>query len=309
MLYLTMLLPPLMGMTFMMFVIQRGITALGSLETVFHTEPLLPPVDEQAEQALADQLQSGLQVQGLTFAYPDDPEHPLLKDVSFAVRPGEIVGIFGPIGSGKTTLVNIINRYLNPPPGMLTLDGIDITQISQATLRRHIVTVSQEPFLFSAAIRENVRFAAEDTDDVTIRQALNAAAMDEDMARFPAGLDTIAGEKGINLSGGQKQRIALARSLLKPCDLLILDDVMSAVDHETERYLIRQIYGFRHARSLLIVSHRVSVLERADRIIVLEHGRVTASGGHTGLIRQNGIYRQSYLLQTEQEAETKEASS
>lgn len=300
-LYLSMLLPPLMGMTFMLFVIQRGMTALGSLETVFNTQPTLPEVDSEAERLLPDQTQQGLELKALTYAYPDDPEHPILQDISFAVGPGEIVGIFGAIGSGKTTLINTINRYLDPPAGMITLDGIDITRLSQTRLREHIVTVSQEPFLFSASIRENVRFASEDSDDSVVQNALSAASMHEDITRFPAGLDTIAGEKGINLSGGQKQRIALARSLLKPCDLLILDDVMSAVDYETERYLIEQIYNFQHARALLIVSHRVSVLERADRIIVLENGRCSARGTHTELIRQNGIYRQSYLLQTEQE--------
>ena len=303
-LYLSMLLPPLMGMTFMLFVIQRGMTALGSLETVFNTQPSLPEVDTEAERLLPTPVQQGLQITHLTYAYPDDPENPILQDISFTLRPGEIVGIFGSIGSGKTTLINTINRYLNPPAGMITLDGIDITQLSQASLREHVVTVSQEPFLFSASIRENVRFAIEDSEDSAVEKALTSASMNEDMARFPAGLDTIAGEKGINLSGGQKQRIALARSLLKPCDLLILDDVMSAVDYETERYLIDQIYNFQHARSLLIVSHRVSVLERADHIIVLENGRCSASGTHAELIRQEGVYRQSYLLQTEQE-ETK----
>ena len=299
-LYLSMLLPPLMGMTFMMFVIQRGLTALGSLETVFATRPDLPEVDPTAERNLPQLLQTGLRVTGLSYAYPDEPTKPVLQDVGFSVRPGEIVGIFGAIGSGKTTLVNIINHYLKPPINTITLDGIDISAISQATLRQHIVTVSQEPFLFSASIRDNVSFAADQVAAGEVESALSAAAMNNDLAHFPAGLETIAGEKGINLSGGQKQRIALARSLLKPCDLLILDDVMSAVDHETERYLIEQIYAFQHARSLLIVSHRISVLEQADRIIVLEDGQISASGQHSELIQQPGIYRSAYLLQTEQ---------
>ena len=299
-LYLSMLLPPLMGMTFMMFVIQRGLTALGSLETVFTTQADVPEIDPAAESALPEQLQTGLSVTGLTYAYPDEPDKPILKDIGFAVRPGEIVGVFGAIGSGKTTLVNIINRYLKPPENSIALDGIDSTKISQAALRKHIVTVSQEPFLFSASIRDNVSFATDDIAEGQVEQALNAAAMNTDLAHFPAGLETIAGEKGINLSGGQKQRIALARSLLKPCDLLILDDVMSAVDHETERHLIEQIYAFQQARSLLIVSHRISVLEQADRIIVLEDGHISASGSHNELIQQPGIYRSAYLMQTEQ---------
>lgn len=296
-LYLSMLLPPLMGMSFMLFVLQRGMTALSSLETVFHTRPVLPPVDPQAEARLPSQLRQGLRVCGLSYAYPDAPDRPVLQDVSFAIGPSEIVGVFGTIGCGKTTLVNLVNRYLQPPAGSVSLDGVDIAAISHQRLRRHVVTVGQEPFLFSATIRDNVRFAAPEVDDETVRQALDSAAMRDDLARFPAGLDTLAGEKGINLSGGQKQRIALARALLRPCDLLILDEVLSAVDHETERYLIRRIYDFRQARSLLIVSHRISALERADRIVVLDAGRVADIGPHAELIRRDGLYRRAWLLQ------------
>lgn len=296
-LYLSMLLPPLMGMSFMLFVLQRGMTSLESLETVFLTRPLLPPVDPDAEARLPARLERGVQVSGLSYAYPDAPDTPVLRDVSFDIRVGEVIGLFGAIGSGKTTLVNLLNRHLDPPPDCIRLDGVDAAAIGQRTLREHILTVGQHPFLFSATIRDNVRFARADADDEEIRQALRMAAMNADLARFPAGIDTIAGERGINLSGGQKQRIALARALLQPCDLLILDDVLSAVDHDTERYLIRQIYGLRQARSLLIVSHRISALERADRIVVLEQGRVAALGTHAELIRREGIYRQAWVLQ------------
>ncbi len=299
-LYLTMLVPPLMGMTFMMFILQRGFTALTSLEAIFNTTPDIPPVDEEAERALPAQLQEGLRVEGLSYAYPDEPRRKVLRDVSFRVRPGEIVGVFGPIGSGKTTLVNAINRYLDPPPGALFLDGTDITAISQQRLRAAVVTVSQEPFLFSDSIRENIRFANAEAAAEEVEAAAEAAALTTDLAHFPMGLDTPVGEKGITLSGGQKQRIALARSLLRPCELLILDDVLSAVDHETERQLTGRIYGFRHARALLIVSHRTSVLQRAQRIVVLEAGRVADTGTHDELIAREGAYRTAFLLQSEQ---------
>jgi ATP-binding cassette subfamily B protein len=299
-LYLSMLVPPLMGMTFMIFVLQRGFTSLISLGEVFSTQPDLPPVQPAAGTGLGERLQGGLQVQGLHFAFPDDPVHPVLSDVSFSVRPGEIVGLFGPIGAGKTTLVNLLNRYLTPPPGTVLLDGVDVTAISQARLRRHVVTVTQEPFLFSDSVRENIRFAADSHDDLALQQAVSAAALQADLASFPAGLDTLVGEKGITLSGGQKQRIALARAILKPCDLLILDDVLSAVDHETERFLIEQIYRSRQARATLIVSHRTSALERAHRVVVLEGGHVTASAPHAELIQREGPYRQAWLLQSEQ---------
>lgn len=299
-LYLTMLVPPLMGMTFMMFMVQRGITALISLETIFRMQPELPPLVEAAEAAAQAPMRDGLAVRNLTYAYADDPTHPRLADVSLEIHPGEIVGLFGAIGSGKTTLVNLINRYLTPPPGTVLWDGADVRDVSLATLRRHIVTVTQEPFLFSDSVRDNISFGAvEGEAPQAVDAAAEAAALAEDVSRFPAGLDTMVGEKGITLSGGQKQRISLARSMLKPCDLLILDDVLSAVDHETERYLIEQIYGFQHARALLIVSHRVSVLERAQRIVVLDEGRVQATGTHAELIRQPGPYRDAWLLQHE----------
>jgi ATP-binding cassette, subfamily B, multidrug efflux pump len=302
-LYLSMLVPPLMGMTFMIFVLQRGFTSLISLGQVFNTLPDLPPVAAGAEARLPEALGEGLRVERLSYAYPDDPQRPVLRDVSLHVRPGEIVGLFGPIGAGKTTLVNLLNRYLTPPPGTVFLDGVDATEISQALLRRHVVTVTQEPFLFSDSVRENVRFAAAGaagTGEQALQQAVQAAALQPDLASFPAGLETLVGEKGITLSGGQKQRIALARSTLKPCDLLILDDVLSAVDHETERLLIEQIYRFQQARATLIVSHRISALERANRVVVLEDGRVTASGPHAELTQREGPYRQAWLLQREQ---------
>jgi len=299
-LYLTMLVPPLMGMTFMMFMVQRGITALISLETIFRMQPELPPLVADAEQAAQAPMQEGLAVRELTYAYPDDPAHPKLGGVSLEIHPGEIVGLFGAIGSGKTTLVNLLNRYLTPPPGAVLWDGMDVRDISLATLRRHIVTVTQEPFLFSDSVRDNISFGAvEGEAPQAVDTAAEAASLAEDVSRFPAGLDTMVGEKGITLSGGQKQRISLARSMLKPCDLLILDDVLSAVDHETERYLIDQIYRFQHARALLIVSHRVSVLERAQRIVVLAEGRVQATGTHAELIREPGPYRDAWLLQHE----------
>jgi ATP-binding cassette subfamily B protein len=299
-LYLAMLVPPMMGLTFLMFMMQRGMTAMDSLEAILNTQPGLPAVRPEAEAALPAQLREGLRVEGLTYAFPDEPGRPALRGLSFQARPGEIVGVFGTVGSGKTTLVNLVNRYLTPPPGTVFLDGVDVSQVSQGLLRRHVVTVTQEPFLFSDSVRENIRFAAPGDAEGAIRRAAETAALAPDLARFPEGLETVVGEKGITLSGGQKQRIALARAILKPCDLLILDDVLSAVDHETERFLIERIYRFEQARALLIVSHRTSALERADRVLVLEDGRVTAMGTHAELVAREGCYRSAWLLQTEQ---------
>ena len=300
--YLSMLVGPLMGATFMMFVLQQGMTSLGSLLEVFSAAPRHPAPRPGA--GLSEPLAQGLAVSGLRFAYPDEPDRPVLDEVSFHVSPGEVVGVFGPVGSGKTTLVNLLNRYLPAPPGTVHLDGIDIRDLDPAEVRRHVVTVTQEPFLFSDTLRENVAFsmtapASESGPAMTeeVEKAIEAAALRPDLERMPAGLSTPVGERGVTLSGGQKQRIALARASLKPCDLLVLDDVLSAVDHETERVLVDWIYALAQARALLVVSHRISILERADRIMVLNGGRLVDEGTHDDLVARNAAYRESWRRQ------------
>lgn len=296
MLYLSMLVSPLMGMTFMLFVLQRGLTGLGSLLEVFDADPGLPAPEPNAR--VAPSLKAGLSVRALSYAYPDEPDRAVLTDVTFSVGVGEVVGVFGAVGSGKSTLVNLINGYLTPSHGAVFLDGVDALVLGQTAVRRHIVTVAQEPFLFSDTIAENIALAVDDVERETLRAAVERGALTPDLARMSAGIETVVGEKGITLSGGQKQRVALARATMVSCDLLLLDDVLSAVDHETERYLIDQIYRFAHAASTLLVSHRISALERANQIIVLGEGRVLDRGTHAELIARAGIYQDAWRLQT-----------
>ena len=242
----------------------------------------------------------------------------MLDGVSLKVAPGEVVGVFGPVGSGKTTLVNLLNHYLVPPPGAVRLDGVDVRDLESGDLRRHVVTVTQEPYLFSDTLHANVAFGAENgggppasggkprgrepavLDDL-VERAVADAALGPDLARMPAGLRTVVGERGITLSGGQKQRVAFARAILKPCDLLILDDVLSAVDHDTERVLVERIHSLATARSMLVVSHRISVLERADRVVVLDRGRVVDEGHHRELAAREGPYREAWRRQASEE--------
>ena len=354
MVYLSMLTGPLMGATFLMFLLQRGMTCLGSLLEVFAAEPSRPAPRPGA--TLPARLEKGLSVEGLRFAYPDEPERPVLDGVSLKVAPGEVVGVFGPVGSGKTTLVNLLNRYLAPPSGAVRLDGVDVRDADSGELRRHVVTVTQEPFLFSDTLHANVAFGVDDGTaegsreagaragetavpaatrtagrgragggegpesgvprprgegaadrepdslDALVERAVADAALGPDLARMPAGVRTVVGERGITLSGGQKQRVALARAMLKPCDLLILDDVLSAVDHDTERVLVERIHTLASARSILVVSHRISVLERADRVIVLDRGRVVDEGHHRELAVREGPYREAWRRQADEEA-------
>ena len=357
MVYLSMLVGPLMGATFLMFLLQRGMTCFGSLLEVFAAAPVRPGPRPGA--TLPARLAEGLRVDRLRFAYPDEPERPVLDGVNLEVAPGEVVGVFGPVGSGKTTLVNLLNHYLAAPPGAVRIDGVDIRDVESAELRRRVVTVTQEPFLFSDTLRANVAFGVDeerggdlptpargarggpgpspeqaagrtgggrrndgaeeagsrppgldpaaggggpDPLDALVERAVADAALGPDLERMPAGLRTVVGERGITLSGGQKQRVALARAMLKPCDLLILDDVLSAVDHDTERVLVDRIHGLTTARSILVVSHRISVLERADRVVVLDRGRVVAEGHHLELAAREGPYREAWRRQTSEEA-------
>ena len=359
MVYLSMLVGPLMGATFLMFLLQRGMTSLGSLLEVFAAAPDRPAPRPGA--TLPGRLAEGLVVDGLRFAYRDEPGRPVLDGVSIRVAPGEVVGVFGPVGSGKTTLVNLLNQYLIAPLGAVRLDGVDVRDIESSELRRHVVTVTQEPFLFSDTLRANVAFGVDDGGaeaaseagpgsgedagprgerdsgrdsgrdsagaatgggteaegqeparemaaqgepdpvDALVERAAADAALGPDLARMPAGIRTVVGERGITLSGGQKQRVALARAMLKPCDLLILDDVLSAVDHDTERFLVERIHSLTTARSILVVSHRISVLERADRVVVLERGRVIDEGHHLDLAARDGPYREAWRRQASEE--------
>ena len=353
MVYLSMLVGPLMGATFMMFLLQRGMTGLGSLLEVFAAAPSRPTPRPGA--TLPARLAEGLVVEGLRFAYPDEPGRPVLDGVSLRVASGEMVGVFGPVGSGKTTLVNLLNHYLEAPPGAVWLDGVDVRDLEPRELRQHVVTVTQEPFLFSDTLQANVAFGIDeggaevaretgagerdeagprgerdggrkgteaaggpkaggpqtsvatvsrgepDPLDALVERAAADAALGPDLARMPAGVRTVVGERGITLSGGQKQRVALARAMLKPCDLLILDDVLSAVDHDTERVLVERIHTLTKARSILVVSHRISVLERADRVVVLDRGRVIDAGHHLELAARDGPYREAWRRQTSEE--------
>ena len=351
--YLSMLVGPLMGATFLMFLLQRGMTSLGSLLEVLAAAPERPAPRAEAA-PLPARLVEGLAVEGLRFAYPDEPGRPVLDGVSFRIAPGEAVGVFGPVGSGKTTLVNLLNRHLAPPPGAVRLDGVDVRDVEAGELLRRVVTVTQEPFLFSDTVRANVAFGVDEGEAggtagrepqadgdrgdgagpeagreaeraggeegkagtppaaartgseataVSVEQAVADAALGPDLERMPMGLETLVGERGITLSGGQKQRVALARAMLKPCELLILDDVLSAVDHDTERVLVDRIHGLAGARSLLVVSHRISVLERADRVIVLDRGRVVDEGRHDELAARPGPYREAWRRQAEEMAD------
>jgi ATP-binding cassette subfamily B protein len=242
-------------------------------------------------------IRGAIEIRHLTFHYPGAP-HPALEDVSLRIDAGETAAFIGATGSGKSTLIGLLPRLHNPPPGTVFVDGLDVREIPLASLRRAIGFVPQEPFLFSDSIAENIAFgvapdsAADGSrdHDERIRQAAAVARLDKDVESFPNGYKTLVGERGITLSGGQKQRTAIARALMVDPRILVLDDALSAVDTYTEEEILTRLRGVMRERTSLIVSHRVSTVRDANQIFVLDRGRIVERGTHDDLVAAGGVY-------------------
>jgi ATP-binding cassette subfamily B protein len=306
---LTVFLPPLRSMGWMMSVIQRGRAAL---ERIFE---LMDAPIERPEGDVGVILESGqgpeIELRDLHFAYPDEDDREVLTGLSAIIPSGAVVGLFGRTGSGKSTLLRLLARLYNPPPGSISIDGTDLVTLDLESWRRRLTVVPQRPFLFSDAIASNVALEA-DPDDARVMTAVEMAALGGDLESLPDGLQTVVGERGIMLSGGQRQRVALARGLYRGGDLLILDDVLSAVDHHTEAHLVEMVADLARrpeAPTVLISSHRLSALRHCDTVLVLDGGRLVDNGPHTELIRRPGIYRDTWMVQSQRAAAEEEAAS
>jgi len=236
------------------------------------------------------------------FAY--ETGQPVLEDITFTAEPGEVIALLGPTGSGKTSLVNLLPRFYDYTEGRILLDGRDLRFYAPHALRREIGIVEQEPFLFSRTIRENIAYGVEwEVTQEEVEAAARAAAIHEVILTFPNGYDTLVGERGVTLSGGQKQRIAIARTLLKDPRILILDDSTSSVDTETEALIRQALERLMRGRTTFIIAHRIQTVMRADKILVLQHGRIVQQGTHRELVNQPGLYRDIYHLQSRIEEE------
>ena len=289
--YLGMLLWPAMGAGWVVNIMQRGAASMKRINVILDEIPDITDLPDAT-----DDIPSGeLEFRSVQYAYNDTDA--VLKDVSFIAHRGGSTGILGRTGCGKTTLVKLVPRLLDPPEDSVLIGGKDIRLFKRSTLRQALGVVPQDVFLFSDTIRENILFARLDASDDDIEDVIDAAGLRTDLPFFPDGLETQVGEKGVTLSGGQKQRIAVARALIANPEILILDDALSAVDAETEERILENLFRMRHGRTTLMISHRVSALSRCDRCIVLEDGLVSSIGTHEELLTRDGFYREISDLQ------------
>ncbi len=268
--------------------------AVGAAQRVFELLAMRPTVAEpDTPTPLGKPVRGALALDHVTFRYaPDLPD--TLTDVSFSIAPGEVVALVGPSGAGKTTVASLIPRFWDVNAGRIALDGVDVRQLSFADLRGAIGLVPQEPALFSGTVRENIAYARPNASEADVLAAARAAHATEFIERLPDGLDTLVGERGVKLSGGQRQRIALARVFLKDPALVVLDEATSSLDNESERLVEIAMEELLRGRSTLIIAHRLRTVRRADRVLVLDHGRVVESGTHEQLVAGGGVYGRLY---------------
>jgi len=314
--YSVLLALPLMHLGRIVTVYQMGMISIESVQSILNNE--IPSTDTQTMSDAEKESLHGatLSVKNLSYCYPnstDNTSDAILKNLSFSIKAGEKVGVLGSIGCGKSTLVNCLNHHLSPDEGQIFWGDKDITHMSRQDWRSYVRTITQEPFLFSDTISENVKFGAnkqrQDAIDLDIEQVLSLSQLSDDVQRFSQGDQTLVGEKGIMLSGGQKQRLSIARALLTPCDLIIMDNVLSAVDYDTERSILKAVFKRMQGQSLLVVSHRVSALEYMDNILVLQHGEIIARGTHEQLLKSSSYYRETWELQQHEPKKEAEALS
>jgi ATP-binding cassette subfamily B protein len=284
--YIGMLTFPTVMLGFVIAIVQRGYAALSRIGEILDT---VPSIRNRDDVLVLDKLHGEVELRDLEYTYPGSTEASL-DGVSVKVPAGSTLGIVGPVGSGKSTLVQVIPRLLEVDDGKVLVDGHDLNRLPLELLRGSIAMVPQDSFLFSTTIADNIRYGRPDASLEEVRAAAEKAQVCGDIEGFPQGFDTLVGERGITLSGGQRQRVCLARALLLDPAILILDDALSAVDHETEEAILGSLSSEKQGRTRFVVAHRISAVREADQIVVLERGRITERGTHRELVDLGGFY-------------------
>ena len=300
--YLANLIWPIVALGWVTNIVQRGLASQGRLMSIFDAQPDIDDREVPVEPITA--LMGDIEFRNLTFSYNG---HPILRNINLHIPAGKTVAVVGATGSGKSTLVSLIPRLYDAPPGTLLIDGVPIRQIPLHTLRKDIGFVPQETFLFSETIRENIRLGAPETTDAQVERAAEISNILPEINGFPKKFDTMVGERGLTLSGGQKQRTAISRAVIRDPRILILDDALSSVDTYTEETILRQLTGVMAGRTTILISHRVSTIQNADEIVVLHDGEIAERGTHAELLAMNGHYTELYNKQLIEEALEEEA--
>lgn len=297
--YLTMLIRPISHIGRIVEVWQSAFASMDRLDRIFEEKTDIVDGPEALEWSNTDparRLKGDIAIKHLTFSYPGSNTE-ALKDINLELKAGETLAIIGPTGSGKTTLISLLLRLYPVERGHVFVDGIDIDDISVEALRASIGCVPQDGFMFSTSIADNIRFFNDAHSDAEVEEAARLACVYDNIAAFPNGFNTVVGERGITLSGGQKQRVSIARAIIKDPTILILDDSLSAVDTKTEEEILSNMRDVLKGRTGVVIAHRISTIKNADKIVVLDDGKVVEQGTHAGLLAKKGYYARLYRLQ------------
>jgi len=288
--YLAMLTWPMMAIGWVVNLLQRGAASMGRLEKIMNIKPAI------ADGPVSDQPEPAIEVKGLSYTYPGTDAE-VLSDISFSIPASSTVGIVGRTGSGKTTLVELLMRLYDPPAGTVFLDGVDVRQRELSRVRGLFGYVPQETFLFALSIADNISFGVDSLPLETVKHLAELAEIHSEIEGFSQGYETMVGERGITLSGGQKQRIAIARALAVSPSILVLDDSLSAIDTETESAILEKLKKEISGLTNILIAHRISTVQHADQILVLDHGKLVEKGTHAELLGKDGYYSELYRMQ------------
>ncbi len=295
--FINYLMRSLMSLMMASMLVMRVARGQASAERIQEVLDSVPEVQNRPGARTSFTPRGRIAFEDVSFSYEQDGSAPVLQGISFVAEPGQVVAILGATGAGKSSLVHLIPRFYDVTAGRITLDGVDVRDVDQAALRRSIGIALQEAVLFTGTIRDNIRYGRPEAGDAEVIAAAQAAQAHDFICQFPEGYDTVLGQRGVNLSGGQKQRIAIARALLIRPAVLILDDSTSSVDVETESRIQETLKGLMRERTSLVIAQRISTVLNADKILVLENGRIAAAGTHAELLASSPIYQEIYASQ------------